>query len=132
MSNAAFRAANAYRSTEIESRSPLELVVLLYDGLVRHLTEAREAIARGDLHAKRASVSRALAILNHLQNTVDREQGGEIATQLLSIYGYTSKRIVDGNMKLDSAAIDEALRLLAPLREAWAEIASARSARVSA
>jgi len=132
MSNTALRAATAYRATQVESRSQLELVVLLYDGLVRFLTEGREAIARRDLHAKRTAIARGLAILGHLQSTVDRDRGGDIAVQLLSLYGYISRRIVDANVKLDVEPLDEALRLIAPLRDAWTEIAAARTAKSTA
>jgi flagellar protein FliS len=132
MSSTAFRAATVYRATQIESRSELELVVLLYDGLVRFLTEGRTAITRRDLHAKRAAIARGLAILGHLENTVDRKQGGELATQLLALYAYISKRVVDASTTLDADALDEALRLIAPLREAWVEIASTQAAKVTA
>ncbi len=132
MSNTALRAAAAYRVTQVESRSQLELVVLLYDGLVRFLTEGRDAIARRDLYAKRTAIARGLAILGHLQSTVDREKGGEIAKQLAPLYAYISRRIVDANVKMDVEPLDEALRLIAPLREAWTEIAAAQSAKITA
>jgi hypothetical protein len=49
---AASRAAQAYRRVESESRSPLELVVMLYDGALRFVNDAREAHARKDLRAR--------------------------------------------------------------------------------
>jgi flagellar protein FliS len=132
MSNINSRAANAYRTTQVKSRSELELVVLLYDGLVRYLTDARNALVKRDLHAKRTAVARAMAILGHLQNTLDHQNGGEIAAQLQALYIYITGRVIDGNLRGEIDALDEALNLIAPLREAWSDIASKAAAKVTA
>ena len=57
------RGADAYRRMNVETRSPLELVVMLYDGALRYLGEARSAIERRDVNARAEAVSRTLAIL---------------------------------------------------------------------
>ena len=67
------RGAGAYRQTSVQSSSPLELVVLLYDGALRHLLAAREAIRRNDLVARRDAFSKALAIITELQSTLNLE-----------------------------------------------------------
>jgi flagellar protein FliS len=121
--SSAYRAAAAYRTTQVESRSPLELVVMLYDGLSCSLSEAREALSRSDLHTKRTAVSRSLGILDELQNTLDLERGGQIAARLQALYVYVSSRLLEANANAQVDGFDEALRLMAPLREAWATIA---------
>ncbi len=125
MQSALARAAGSYQQAAVQSRSPLELVVMLYDGIFRFLTMAREAIGRGDLVAKREGVSRALAIVSELQSTLNMTEGGEVARSLDGLYAYVTERIIEGNVRSDAAPIDEALRVLAPLREAWTQIASA-------
>jgi flagellar protein FliS len=121
---AASRAAQAYRRIESESRSPLELVVMLYDGALRFLGDARDAAARGDLRARGKAISRVLAIMSELQNTLDVEQGGAVAEQLDNLYTYMVSRLIDVTLKHDVAAIDEVHKLLVPIREAWGQIAS--------
>ena len=68
--------------TSVQSSSPLELVVLLYDGALRHLVAAREAIDRQDLITRREALSKALAIVTELQSTLNLEEGGAVAQQL--------------------------------------------------
>jgi flagellar secretion chaperone FliS len=126
------RGANAYVQTHVQSRSPLELVVMLYDGALRFLGDARTAIEQNDLARKRTAMSRALAIMSELQSTLNIEQGGEIATQLDSLYTYLNGRMLDASMKNDVAALDESAGLLAMLRSAWADIAANEAAPAAA
>jgi len=121
---AASRAAQAYRRVESESRSPLELVVMLYDGALRFLADAREAAARGDIRARGQAISRVLAITGELQNTLDVEKGGTVAAQLDDLYTYVTSRLIDVTLKQDVTAIDEVHTLLTPLRDAWGQIAT--------
>jgi flagellar protein FliS len=116
-------AAGAYVRTEIQSRSPVELVVMLYDGADRCLSQAHDAIERQDGRTKRESISRALAIVSELQNNLDMESGGEIATALDSLYGFVNEKLIDANRQDDAEAVDQAIRVLTPLREAWIQLA---------
>ena len=118
----AARAAQAYRRVESESRSPLELVVMLYDGALRFLDDAADAAARGDLRTRARAMSRVLAIVGEMQNTLDIEKGGAIADQLDDLYTYITSRLLDVTLKQDLTAIDEARKLLTPIRDAWSQI----------
>ena len=99
----ASRAAQAYRRVESESRSPLELVVMLYDGALRFVGEARAAHTAKDLPARGNAISKTLAIIAELQNTLDTEKGGAIAEQLDELYTYIQSRLLDVTMKQDIA-----------------------------
>lgn len=118
------RGAQTYLQTHVQSRSPLELVVMLYDGLLRFLGDAGGAIQSGDLAGKRDAISKALAVLSELQSTLNMEQGGEVATSLDALYTYVNRRLLDASMQNDRAPLDESARLLRTLRDAWAEIAT--------
>src|SRR3954471_1143966 len=113
------RGVDAYRRTEATSRSPLELVVMLYDGALRFVGEARDGAARGDRVARIRGVSKAIAIVNELQSTLNLDAGGDVAKQLDSMYLYVIGRLVDCNTKNDATALDEVQRLLTTLREGW-------------
>ncbi|MGE0863523.1 MAG: flagellar export chaperone FliS [Vicinamibacterales bacterium] len=115
---------HAYRSTEVTSRTPLELVVMLYDGAIRFVGAAREAIGRGDIRARSQAISRALAIVSELQNTLDIERGGEMAESLDDLYRYLTQRLVQATVSNDVSALDEARRLLETLRDGWHTIAA--------
>ena len=126
---AASRAAQAYRRVESESRSPLELVVMLYDGALRFVSEARDAHHRKDPRARGKAISKTLAIIGELQNTLDMEKGGAVAEQLDNLYTYINARLLDVTMKHEVAACDEVHKLLSTLREGWTQAASQPAAQ---
>jgi flagellar protein FliS len=118
------RGLNAYRQTEVQSRTPLELVVMLYDGALRHLLAAKTAIGQNDIHGRKEAVGRLLAIVSELQNTLDVERGGEIASSLDELYGYMMRRIMDAIARNNAAPLMEVERIIITLREGWQGIAA--------
>ena len=124
MYGAMARGANAYYQTQVTSQSPLELVVMLYDGALRFLRMTSDAMRRGDLVTKRTAMSRSMAIIQELQSSLNMEAGGEVSAQLDRLYTYINTRLLDANMHSKVEAVDECIRLLAPLRDAWAQIAN--------
>ena len=119
------RGAQAYYQTQIQSRSPLELVVMLYDGALRFLQQTIDAMESGDLVAKRDSLSRSMAIVAELHGMLDLEQGGEVAASLDSLYTYMMERLTTANQQRDAAPVAEVMRLMSGLRDAWSQIAQA-------
>jgi flagellar protein FliS len=122
------RGIEAYRRTNVHTRSPLELVVMLYDGALQSLSEARAAMVRQDVAARTRAVSRALAILTELQGTLNVKDGGSIAEELDRLYAFAISRLVDVTAKRDASAIDDIVRVLTPLRDGWAQIAQQAAA----
>jgi flagellar protein FliS len=116
------RGAAAYRQVEAQSSSPLELVVMLYDGALTRLTEAGAAAARGDVRARGVAISKALAIIGSLQATLNVGGGGAIAAELDRLYTYATQRLLDVTLKQDASGIQEVQKLLLPLRDAWQQI----------
>ena len=112
----------SYKRTEIETATPLQLVVMLYDGAMDNLRLARRAIDAGDLEQKTQAVDRLLAILGELQSTLDMERGGDIAQNLNALYTYFCEQIVEASVKLDPVPLEHVLSLLAGIRSAWYEI----------
>jgi flagellar protein FliS len=118
------RGINTYRQTEVQSRTPLELVVMLYDGALRFTHEARTAIVERDIARRGRAVSRAMAIIAELQNSLDMDGGGEIAASLDKLYTFVNDRLIDASVRQDIRPLDEALRVLTTLREGWSNIAA--------
>jgi flagellar protein FliS len=122
--SATTRGIDAYRRTEAQSASPMQLIVMLYDGALRFLSEAQAAQAAGDMPRRAHALRRVGAILAECHSTLDLEKGGTVAAELDRLYSYLSARLLDVNLKKDATAIDEIHRLLTPLRTAWAEAAA--------
>ena len=118
------KGAQAYLQTQVQSRTPVELVVMLYDGAITFLGQARDAMAAGDLLAKRHALSRGLAIVQELQHMLNMEAGGEVAERLDGLYTYILGRCYEANVRRDGAGLDESIKLLTPLRDAWAAVAA--------
>mgnify|MGYP001034582681 CR=1 FL=1 len=116
--------ADVYRRLHVESRTPLELVVMLYDGALTRVAEARAAMDRGDLHAFRDAIGRALGIIAELQNTLDVKAGGTIATSLDSLYSFVTTGLMEASARKSAVTLDGVEAVLSILRDAWLEISS--------
>src|SRR5262245_540489 len=97
---------------------------MLYDGALASITEARNAAARGETRLQGAAVSKALAIVASLQETLNLDDGGSVAAELDRLYTYASKRLLDVTLDKDLSALAEVHKLLTTLRDAWHEIAT--------
>jgi flagellar protein FliS len=116
----------AYRETQIKTANQIKLIVMLYDGAMRHLNLALEDLTGSHEHYDRVNnhIVAAQDIISELMASLDFERGGEIARGLFSIYSYANRRLLDGNVRKDRAPLEEVKRLLAELREAWAGISA--------
>jgi flagellar protein FliS len=115
--------SNTYREVAVQTSSPTKLVVILYEGAIRFLRESVTAIASKDLDRKRHSIDRAVAIVQHLQSTLDMDRGLEVAANLGRLYSYITSRILEGSAKLETAPLEEAIKLLDILLAGWEELA---------
>ena len=118
------RGLTTYRQTQVQSRTPLELVVMLYDGALTFLHQTRDAIERGDIAARRDASSRAITIISELQSTLNMAQGGDIARRLDELYDYVNACILRAAADNAVGPIDDATRVLGILRDSWVAIAT--------
>jgi len=116
--------SNAYREMAVQTSSPARLVVMLYEGAIRFLRESVSAIQSKDLAHKRHCIDRAVAVVQHLESTLDLERGGQVAVDLGRLYSYVNSRILEGSTKLDVAPLEEAIKLLNVLLTGWEGIAN--------
>lgn len=115
--------SSVYEETSVNTASPTKLVVMLYEGAIKALTRAANDIRNKDLVSKQKSVNHGMAIIKHLRLTLDKNKGGQIAEELDRLYSYAFSRVLDGSIKLDAGAIEEAIKVLSDLLPAWEEIA---------
>ncbi|KIU35198.1 flagellar export chaperone FliS [Atlantibacter hermannii] len=118
---------NAYARIGVESAvmsaSPHQLIVLLFDGAMSALVRARLFMQQGETVAKGEALSKAINIIdNGLKAGLDREQGGDLATNLSSLYDYMVRRLLQANLRNDSQAIEEVEGLLSNLADAWKQV----------
>jgi flagellar protein FliS len=113
------RISHEYRKNAVNGASPLQLVIMLYDGALRFMEAGKHAIAHGDLFKQNDQLQRAQKVIMELMSCLDMEKGGEVAKNLLSLYTYVLGELVKANCNDDALAIGRCIRVLSDLRESW-------------
>lgn len=121
------RSANTYKTigmeTAVSGASPHQLVSLLFDALQQSLAAAKAAMLAGDVPAKGVAIGRAVRLLEEgLKAGLDTRQGGELATNLGSLYDYCTFKLTEANLRHDVAKVEEVIQLIRPVAEGWREI----------
>ena len=122
----AAHASNAYRRLAVESAAlgadRHQLIALLFGSTLTAISQARAALARGDIGAKALASSRAIRLVDEgLKVAVDRSVG-ELGESLFQLYDYCARRLLHAHLKHDDAAYGEVLSLIAQLESAWSAI----------
>ena len=112
-----------YRATKVQTAGSVDLVVMLYQGAVKFIRLGMEAMDRDDSKAAHESLVRAQDIVVELLGSLNREEGGQIASQLSGVYDYCFRRLVSANIKKDPDPAREVLRIMRELGSAWQQIA---------
>jgi len=110
----------AYQRVRVETASPPQLLLALYDGAVRFLGRARAAQESGDREGLHRNLVRTQDIVVELMTSLDLSRGG-VAQQLMGLYVYVYRTLVEANVAHDGAKIEEIDGILRKLRDAWRE-----------
>ncbi len=130
------RSASAYQRVNVETAvseaNSHQLVKMLLDGLILNIGAARVAMARGDIVVKCEKISKAVRILDEgLKPALNLAQGGELASNLNSLYAYCLYRLTEANLSNDDGALVEVLGLIEPLADGWTQISGQVSNEVA-
>jgi flagellar protein FliS len=117
-------APNAYRESAVLTATPEQLVVMLYDGANRFLTQSAIAMRETRPAVAGEKLRRAEAIIDELLATLDMSVG-EIAEQLQSLYLFFKEHLSAARLEQSADKVEEVARLMRELRSAWASIAGA-------
>jgi flagellar secretion chaperone FliS len=112
---------DAYRTNAIETASPEQLTLMCYDGALRFMRRAARAMDVGERADASYAIGRAQAIVNELNVTLDMEAGGEIASNLRSLYLFVNRHLSESVVAGDGTMVGQAIEIMSELRSAWAE-----------
>ena len=124
-------AVKAYRETQVTTTSPGQVLIMLYDGALNYLAQARERIEARDVVQKGILISKALDVINELASSLNADKGGDLAANLNQLYFFCNKRLFMANLKMDVTMIDEVAKILSGLRSAYAQIMDSPEARAA-
>jgi len=107
--------------------SPVQLVLILMNGLLEELARTRAHIAAKRYELKARGLDKCVDILNGLSSALDLENGGEVVLNLARLYDYCAWRLYKSGLELDVAMIDEVVGLLARIRSGWQGVQAANA-----
>ncbi len=118
-----FKALASYADGNLTSQAlvadKVELIQMLFDGLVDSLSVAKGHIEHKALDKKAQALNRASRILVGLKSALDFSQGGDLANNLNELYDYALRRILHANLHNDVNTLSEIQSLMAEIQQAW-------------
>ncbi|NLH96717.1 MAG: flagellar export chaperone FliS [Clostridiaceae bacterium] len=112
-------AYDTYKQNAIMTASPEELTLMLYNGLIKFIMIARKAIEEKDVPRAHENIIRAQDIVNEFKASLNMQY--EISHNLNMLYDYFLDRLLEANIRKDTAILDEVLRFVRELRDTWAQ-----------
>ncbi len=108
-----------YLKTKVLTASPEELHLMLYDGAIRFTEQGKGYLQENKLDKAHEALIRAQDIVLEMSAGLDHEANPDLCSKLSSLYNFIYRRLVEGNLKHDISALDDALKILNYQRETW-------------
>jgi flagellar protein FliS len=112
-------AVRAYGETAVHCTDQSRLIVVMYEGAIRLVREARALMRTGPIAERSGRITRTQGIITELLLAVDRRVEGPLPDSLVRIYTYLHRRLTEANVYDDVGRLDEVESILASLLEAW-------------
>ena len=119
--------ARAYQAQAVLTASPGQLILMLYDGALRFMSYAHDALEQPETNLRRIEIAntnliKAQNILGELRACLNHEAGGSHAANLDRLYDYYLRRLMEANLKKQVKPLAEVEGLVKQLRDGWAEM----------
>ncbi len=112
----------SYRESAVAGASPVRLVILLYEQVIEDLRRAVAALTKGDVEGRTREINHALDIVGHLQATLDKERGGQVALNLERFYEQLRSGLLQAQCRQSVAALEGQIAHLMKVHEAWCAV----------
>jgi len=120
---------NKYLETTVQTASPAQLLLMLYDGAIRFCKLGIEGIKEDDVEKKHTNLTKVQSIIFELMSTLDKDI--EVSDGLLRLYEYFIHRLTEANTRKDEEPAEEVLNYLVDLKQTWVQAASSMNKHVS-
>lgn len=110
----------AYQDNSINTASPGELTLMLYNGCLKFIGLAKTAMEQQQIADKNTNIQKAQAIIQELMVTLKPDV--EVSKNMMAMYDYVHRRLIDANIKNDPAILDEAAAFITEFRDTWKQV----------
>lgn len=115
---------NKYQKNQIETASPEQILIMLYNAAINFLNKAKVDIETNNDQSFHHNMDCCKNIIAEFMNTLDVEAGGDWAQVLYGLYKYLRKLCITSDVSKDINGIDEVLKHLTRLRDTWIQAIS--------
>lgn len=110
----------SYQTNAVQTASPGELTLMLYNGCLKFIKLARKAIEENNIPARNENLIKAQNIIRELMVTLNMEY--DVAKSMMTMYDYIYRRLVEANVKNDAAILDEVEGYVTEFRDTWKQV----------
>ncbi|MCG1021590.1 flagellar export chaperone FliS [Sutcliffiella horikoshii] len=110
----------AYQQNSVNTATPGELTLMLYNGSLKFMKLAKKAIEEKNIEVKNINLIKAQKIIQELMVTLDTSQ--DVGKSMMTMYDYMNRRLIEANLKNDSAMVEEVEGLMMEFRDAWKQV----------
>ncbi len=110
-----------YREQQITTASRGQLLLMVYDGILRALAEGKRAMQEKRLEEQNRALKKAQDLVTELMLTINYDTFPQLATNLERLYRYIYQQLVQANIHDDMQIVTDVAKLVQELRDAWAE-----------
>ena len=110
-----------YKKNQVETATPEQILILLYDGAINFLNKAKLNLEANDDESFHHNMQCCKNIIAEFMDTLDMEQGGQFAAVLYNLYKYLRRLIITSDVSKNTVGIDEVLKHLTNLRNTWSQ-----------
>lgn len=109
----------SYQQNSVNTASPGELTLMLYNGCLKFITLGKKAIVSKNIQEKNTNLIKAQKIIQELMVTLNMDLA--VSKDLMSMYDYLNRRLIDANLKSDVAILEEVEGFVKDFRDTWKE-----------
>ena len=109
-----------YQNNSVNTSTPGELTLMLYNGCLKFIQQAKKAMEQGNIEEKNTATQKAQAIVSELMVTLDMSV--PVSENMMVLYDFVNNRLVEGNIKNDIALYNEAAEIITEFRDTWKQV----------
>jgi len=110
----------SYQQNSVNTASPGELTLMLYNGCIKFIHLAKKAIGNQNIEAKNTNIQKAQNIIQELMVTLNMDV--QVSKNMMSLYDFMNRRLIEANIKNDASILDEVEELVTEFRDTWKEV----------